>query len=269
VNIVEKNNVKILGQGNKTLIFAHGYGCDQNMWKRLIPFFEKDHQIILFDHVGAGNSDSSAYDRAKYSTLHGYAEDVVRLCRDLDVEQGTFVGHSVSAMIGILAAIKAPQYFSNLVLVSPNPCFVNDGEYTGGFERQALIEILTSLESNYAEWSKVMAPVIMGNNNDPELGHELAASFCRARPDIAKQFAQVTFLSDCRPDLPKLQVPSLILQCANDAIAPESVGHYLRKTLKGSEMVQMKNEGHCPHVSAPDETAHAIRGYLAASTKAA
>ena len=261
---LKRNNVRISGRGRQPMIFAHGFGCDQNMWRFVYPAFEADYQIVLFDHVGAGRSDLGAYDRAKYGTLHGYADDVIEICRELDLTDAVFVGHSVSAMIGMLAAIKEPARFDRLVLVGPSPCYINDGDYVGGFSREDIEGLMEALDSNYLGWSSTMAPVIVGNPDRPELGEELTNSFCRTDPDIAKHFARATFLSDNRADVPKVKTPSLILQCSEDVIAPEAVGHYLHRHLAESELTLMKATGHCPNLSAPDETIAAMRSYLGA-----
>jgi sigma-B regulation protein RsbQ len=262
MSILKRNNVTISGRGQTPMIFAHGFGCDQHMWRLVAPAFEDDYKVIVFDHVGAGQSDLSAYDQIKYSALAGYADDLLEICRELDVTNGIFVGHSVSAMIGVLAAIKAPECFAKLVLIGPSPCYINDGDYVGGFSKADIAELLDSMDSNYLGWSSAMAPAIMGNPERPALGAELTNSFCRTDPTIAKQFARVTFLSDNRADLPKLRTPALILQCANDAIAPEVVGQYLQRSLADSTLVMMKATGHCPNLSAPDETIAAIKAYL-------
>jgi sigma-B regulation protein RsbQ len=232
------------------------------MWRFVAPAFEADYQVVLFDHVGSGGSDESAYDRTKYNTLHGYADDVLEICRALDVTNGIFVGHSVSSMIGVLAAIQEPERFEKLVLVAPSPCYINDGDYVGGFERADIEELLDVLDDNYLGWSSTMAPVIVGNSERPELGQELTASFCRTNPEIAKQFARVTFLSDSRADLPKLKTQSLILQCSQDVIAPEVVGQYLHRTLAQSNLVVMQATGHCPNLSAPDETIAVMKAFV-------
>lgn len=260
---VTRNNVHVYGKGSRPILFAHGYGCDQHMWRFVAPAFENDHRVILFDHVGAGRSDLTAYNRTKYASLNGYTDDVLEICRELELSDVIFVGHSVSAMIGILAAIKEPERFDSLVLVGPSPCYINDGEYVGGFVREDVEALLESLDSNYLGWSNSMAPVIMGNPDRPELSQELANSFCRTDPEIAKRFARVTFLSDNRADLPMLKVPSVILQCSKDVIAPEAVGAYLHLALANSELVHLQATGHCPNLSAPDETIAAIRAFLA------
>jgi sigma-B regulation protein RsbQ len=259
---LKRNNVRVLGHGKQPMIFAHGYGCDQAMWRFITPAFEKDYRLVLFDHVGAGQSDLSAYSRSKYSSLRGYSEDVLEICRELDLKDALFVGHSVSSMIGVLAALAEPDRFAKLILIGPSPCYINDDGYVGGFNRSDIEGLLESLESNYLGWSSSMAPAIMGNPDRPELGTELTNSFCRTNPEIAKHFARVTFLSDNRSDLPKLKVPSLLLQCSDDLIAPESVGHYLHQHMAGSTLRILKATGHCPHLSAPAETIEAMRAFL-------
>jgi sigma-B regulation protein RsbQ len=257
-----RNNVKISGKGSRPLLFAHGFGCDQNMWRLVAPAFEDDFKVILFDHVGAGRSDLSAYSRAKYGTLAGYAEDVIEICRELDLTEVVFVGHSVSAMIGVLAAIRAPERFEALVLIGPSPRYLNAGDYVGGFAKEDLEQLLDALDANYLGWSSTMAPVIMGNPDRPELAAELANSFCRTDPEIARSFAEVTFFSDNRADLPRVQTRSLVLQCSDDAIAPLSVGEYVHRHLTDSQLVVMKATGHCPNLSAPEETIAAIRSFV-------
>lgn len=257
-----RNNVVVRGQGERAMMFAHGFGCDQNMWRLVTPAFEPRYRVILFDHVGAGGSDLSAYSREKYSSLNGYAEDIVELGRALDIHGGIFVGHSVSAMIGVLAAIAAPELFAALVLIGPSPCYINDGDYIGGFNRTQIEELLEFLDSNHMGWSAAMAPVIMGNADRPELGDELTNSFCRTDPEIAKHFARTTFLSDNRADLARLDRPALILQCSEDVIAPRAVGEYVHQTLPNSKLVVMRATGHCPNLSAPGETTDAINAFL-------
>ena len=262
MSVLKRNNVTISGQGRQPMLFAHGFGCDQHMWRFVAPAFEDAYKVILFDHVGAGQSDLSAYNRTRYSTLDGYADDVLQICRELDVTGGVFVGHSVSAMIGVLAAIKEPERFEKLVLIGPSPCYIDDGDYIGGFARADIEALLEFLDSNYLGWSSTMAPAIMGNPDRPELGEELENSFCRTDPEIAKQFARVTFLSDNRADLPELRIPALILQCSNDVIAPEAVGLYMHRSLDGSRLIMMKASGHCPNLSAPDETIAAMKTFV-------
>jgi sigma-B regulation protein RsbQ len=257
-----RHNVSVTGRGETFMMFAHGFGCDQNMWRFVAPRFEETHRVILFDHVGCGNSDGSTYDPERYSTLQGYADDVVEIARALGVRDGIFVGHSVSAMIGILAARSAPELFGKLVLIGPSPCYLNDGDYRGGFERSDIDELMTFMDSNFLGWSAALTPTIMGNPDRPELADELNNSFCRTDPDIAKRFARVTFLSDNRPDLEGVAVPTLILQCSDDLIAPDSVGGFVHERLPGSSLVRLKATGHCPNLSAPDETVEAIRAWI-------
>ena len=259
----ERNAVTVTGNpAGPPMMFAHGYGCDQNMWRFVAPAFADTHKIVLFDHVGNGRSDLSAYDEKRYSTLDGYAQDVLAMIHELDLRDVVFVGHSVSAMIGVLAAVEEPERFDRLVLIGPSPRYINEGDYVGGFSHQDIEEMLESLDSNYLGWSSAMAPVIMGNPERPELGRELTNSFCRTDPEIARRFAHVTFLSDNRDDLSKLRVPALILQCSDDVIAPAAVGDYVHEHVAGSTLVTMNATGHCPNLSAPDETVAAIRAYL-------
>ena len=263
MGVVDRHHVAESGvRGARPLLFAHGFGCDQRMWRLVAPAFEADHRVILFDHVGAGRSDLSAYDPQRYRSLAAYADDVVELCRALDVTDAVFVGHSVSAMIGVLAAIRAPGRIGALVLVGPSPRYIDDDDYSGGFSRADIEELLESLESNFLGWSGAMAPVIMGNPDRPELGEELTNSFCRTDPDIAAQFARVTFLSDNRTDLAAVDVPTLVLQCSNDAIAPQAVGEYVHQAIGGSAYVLLDATGHCPNLSAPEATTAAIRAFL-------
>ena len=263
MSVLKRNNVKVSGQGVQPIMFAHGFGCDQNMWRFVAPAFEAGYWVVLFDHVGAGRSDLSAYDRAKYGKLDGYAKDVLEICAELDLKNVIFVGHSVSAMIGALAARMEPDRFARLVMVGPSPRYVNDGDYVGGFTRADIDGLLDFLDSNHMGWSTTMAPHIMGNPDRPELSEELSNSFCRTDPEIARHFARVTFLSDNRADLPQIQVPSLVLQCSDDAIAPDQVGAYVHSHLPNSRLVRMQAQGHCPNLSAPEETVAAIQAFLA------
>jgi sigma-B regulation protein RsbQ len=244
------------------MLFAHGFGCDQTMWRHVAPAFEADHRVVLFDHVGSGGSDLAAYDPVKYASLGGYADDVVEICRELGLADVVFVGHSVSAMIGVLAAQRAPELFGALVMVGPSPPYVDDGGYVGGFSRADIVGLLDALDANHLGWSAQLAPVIMGTPERPELTEELTNSFCRTDPDIARQFARVTFLSDNRGDLPSVAVPTLVLQCSADAIAPDAVGRFVHDSVPGSVFVQLRATGHVPHLSAPEETTAAIRSFL-------
>ncbi len=263
--VLKRNNVTVGGRvDGQPMVFAHGFGCDQNMWRFVTPAFEDRYRIVLFDHVGSGNSDWSAYDPSRYSTLAGYATDVLEILRELDLRDVIFVGHSVSSMIGALTATEEPARFASLVMVGPSPCYIDDEAYIGGFSRADIEGLLDSLDSNYLGWSKTMAPVIMGNPDRPHLGAELTASFCRADPEIARHFARVTFFSDNRADLERITVPTLIVQCSDDAIAPKAVGEYVRDHIAGSQLTILPATGHCPNLSAPDETVAAIRSFLEA-----
>jgi sigma-B regulation protein RsbQ len=262
MTVLQRHNVKISGSGRRPMVFAHGFGCDQNMWRFVAPAFERDFRVVLFDHVGAGGSDLSAFDGTKYSALEGYAEDVVELCRALEVQHGVFVGHSVSAMIGVLAAKQAPELFDDLVLIGPSPRYIDDEAYVGGFSQAQIHELLDFLDSNHMGWSQAMAPVIMGNSDRPELAEELTNSFCRTDPEIAKRFAHTTFLSDNRDDLDGLAARCLVLQCSDDVIAPQAVGEYVHRRLPNSQLVVMQATGHCPNLSAPHETIAAIRAFV-------
>lgn len=250
--------------GAPVVVLAHGFGCDQNLWRLVTPALERDFAVVRFDHVGAGNSDLAAWSAERYATLDGYVEDVLELCRELALGPVTFVGHSVSAMMGVLAAAREPKAFAGLVLLAPSPCFVDDPEtgYRGGFSAEDVEELLESLEANYLGWSGAMAPVIMGNPERPELGEELTNSFCRTDPAIARVFARVTFLSDNRADLASVAVPTLVAQCSSDAIAPPEVGAFVHARIPGSRLVTLNATGHCPQLAAPEETAAAITAFV-------
>lgn len=263
-DIRTRNNVKVLGNGTQPMLFAHGFGCDQNMWRFVTPAFEDDYSLVLFDYVGCGQSQVDVYDAARYGELDGYAQDVLDVCAALDLQDVIFVGHSVSCVIGILAAIREPERFSKLILVCPSPRYINaPPDYIGGFEEEELAGLLDLMDKNYIGWANFLAPVIMKNPDRPELAHELEESFCSTDPVIARQFAQVTFFSDNRDDLPRVAIPSLILQCTDDAIAPNVVGGYVHRHLPNSTLHHMKATGHCPHMSHPEETIAAMKAYLA------
>ena len=262
VDVKRRNHVQVSGNGPQAMVFAHGFGCDQNMWRFVAPAFENTFKTVLFDHVGAGQSDLSAYDPVRYGSLAGYADDVVEIGRDLGLTNAVFVGHSVSAMIGVLASLKAPELFESLVLVGPSPRYVNDGDYVGGFTEGEIGELLESLDDNHMGWSAAMAPAIMGNPDRPELGEELTNSFCRTDPEIAKAFAKVTFTSDNRSDLPNVTARTLILQSRDDIIASEEVGEYVHREIPNSRLVVLDASGHCPNLSAPDQVIAAIRDFL-------
>jgi sigma-B regulation protein RsbQ len=263
MSIRARNNVSVTGNPDgPAIVFAHGFGCDQNMWRFVAPAFEDTHQVVLFDHVGAGGSDLSAFDPARYGSLRGYAEDIVEILRDLGLRDVVFVGHSVASMMGVLAAGQAPELFSKLVLVGPSPRYIDDEAYSGGFTAEDIDGLLESLDSNYLGWSSAMAPVIMGHPDRPVLGQELTNSFCRTDPEIARHFARVTFTSDNRADLAAVHVPTLVLQCSDDAIAPTRVGEYVHSSIAGSTLVRLEATGHCPNLSAPEETVAAISSFL-------
>lgn len=258
-----RHRVSISGpEDGQPMVFAHGFGCDATMWRHVAPAFADRHRVITFDHIGSGGSDLSAYDPQKYANLRGYAADVIEIVRVLDLNDVVLVGHSVSAMIGALAVIEAPERFDKLVMVSPSPRYIDDVDYTGGFAREDIDELLESLGSNYLGWSAAMAPMIVGNPERPGLGDELTASFCRMDPDIARRFATTTFLSDNRQDLPKIEVPTLVLQCSKDVIAPPAVGAYVASAVPDGTLVQLAATGHCPNLSAPEETTAAIKDFL-------
>lgn len=262
---VERLNVTLSGvDGAQPIVFAHGFGCDQNMWRKVAPHYEDAFQVVLFDYVGAGNSDLTAYDPSTYSSLDGYAGDVLDLCHELGLESAIFVGHSVSSMVGVLAAIREPDLFDKLVMVGPSARYIDDDGYVGGFSRSDIDELLESMESNYLGWSHAMAPAIMSNADDQSLSNELEASFCRTDPEIAQQFAEVTFLSDNRADLDQLTTDTLVLQCKQDIIAPFSAGEFVHAAIPGSTFVVLDATGHCPHVSAPVETVAAIDAFIRA-----
>jgi sigma-B regulation protein RsbQ len=259
---IERNNVHVRGSSKTAMVFAHGFGCDQNMWRFVAPAFEQDFTTVVFDHVGAGGSDLSAYDKKRYSSLSGYADDVVEIGHELGLKDAVFVGHSVSSMIGVLAARKAPGMFGKLVLIGPSARYINDDGYVGGFSAPQIEELLQFLEANHMGWSAQMAPVIMGNPDRPELGQELTNSFCRTDPDIAKAFARVTFTSDNRGDLAGVAVPALILQCSEDIIASQDVGEFVHRAIPDSRMIVLQATGHCPNLSAPEEVIAAMRSFV-------
>lgn len=263
-DVLKRNNVKISGDGMQPMLFAHGFGCDQNMWRFVAPQFEDEYRIILFDYVGSGQSDLSAYDERKYSRLEGYAEDVLDIVRELDLRDIIFVGHSVSSMIGVLAANEEPDRFDRLIMIGPSPRYINDGTYIGGFEKKDIEGLLEMMDKNFIGWANFLAPAIMKNPDRPELGEELTNSFCSTDPVIARRFAQATFYADNREDLRRMTVPSLVLQCSDDMVAPQQVGEYVQGQLPNSEIRLMKATGHCPHMSHPGETVALIKEYLAA-----
>lgn len=260
--VLSRNNITVQGNGEQAILFVHGYGCDQNMWRFVIPDFLEDYKVILMDHVGAGNSDESYYSKQKYGNLQGYADDILEVCKVLDLKELIIVGHSVSAMIALLAANKEPELFTNIIMIGPSPCYVNKNGYRGGFNQEDIDDLLNTLDKNYLGWAATMAPAIMGNPERPELGEELKNSFCQSNPEIAKHFAQVTFLSDNREDLPKLHIPTLIIQSKEDVIAPLEVAQYVYNQIPTSTLEIIDATGHCPNLSAPKQTVRAIKQYL-------
>ncbi len=262
MSVRRRNNIREAGSGERAMVFAHGFGCDQTMWRFVAPAFADGFRTVLFDHVGAGRSDAAAFDPAKYASLGGYADDVVEIGRELGLRNAVFVGHSVSAMIGVLASIRAPDLFASLVLVCPSPRYIDAPGYRGGFTAEDIDNLLDSLADNYMGWSATMAPMIMGNPDHPELGEELTDSFCRTDPEIARAFARATFTADNRRDLPMVQARTLILQCREDAIAPQTVGEYVRDAIPGSELVVLDATGHCPNLSAPAKVVAAMRPFV-------
>ncbi|MFF7969772.1 alpha/beta fold hydrolase [Streptomyces sp. NPDC007905] len=264
MDIGRRNNVTVTGNPKgRTVVLAHGFGCDQNMWRLTVPALVEDYRVVLFDYVGSGRSDPSAFSEERYASLEGYARDAVEVCEALDLRDAVFVGHSVSAMIGVLAADMTAERIGALVMVAPSPRYIDADGYRGGFSAQDIDELLASLESNYLGWSAAMAPVIMGSAERPELGEELKNSFCATDPDMARVFARTTFLSDSRDDLKTVGVPTLVLECAQDVIAPREVGAFVHQAIPGSKLVTLDATGHCPHLSAPEATNEALLGFLA------
>ncbi|MEU8591935.1 alpha/beta hydrolase [Streptomyces sp. NPDC048664] len=263
MDIGRRNNVRVIGNPRgRTVVLAHGFGCDQNMWRLTVPALVEEYRVVLFDYVGSGRADPSAFSEDRYASLEGYARDVAEVLEAFDLHDAVFVGHSVSAMIGVLAAGMTPERIGALVMVAPSPRYVDDDGYRGGFSAEDIDELLASLESNYLGWSSVMAPVIMGNPERPELGEELTNSFCATDPDMARVFARTTFLSDSRDTLKTVRVPTLVLECTQDVIAPREVGAFVHQAIPGAVLVTLDATGHCPHLSAPEVTNEAIHGFL-------
>ena len=261
-DILRRNHVTVSGRGTRPMLFAHGFGCDQNMWRLVAPAFEDDYRVVLFDYVGSGRSDLSAYDPERYATLDGYARDVLDVVHALNLRDVVLVGHSVSGMVAVLAANREPGRFSRLVLIGPSPRYVNDPPYVGGFERGDIEGLLEMMDRNFMGWANFLAPAIMKNPDRPELGEELTSSFCSTDPVVARRFAEATFFADNRADLAEVTVPSLVLQCSDDMVAPLEVGEYLGRALPHSTLRVMRATGHCPHMSHPEETIQLMREYL-------
>jgi sigma-B regulation protein RsbQ len=269
LDVLTRNNVRISGRGPRPILFAHGFGCDQNMWRLVQPAFTDEHTTVLFDYVGSGQSDLSAYDPVRYATLDGYADDVLEVCSALELRDVVFVGHSVSSMIGVLAANRRPDLFHSLVLVGPSPRYVNDPpDYVGGFERSDLEGLFDMMDRNYIGWATFMGSAVMANPERPELGEELTRSFCSTDPVIARRFAEATFFADNRSDLARVRVPTLVLQCTEDMIAPDAVGEFVHRNVRGSTLRRMHATGHCPHLSHPNETIAEIRAFLEGAASA-
>lgn len=263
IEILKRNNVQVTGQGEKILLFGHGFGCDHRVWNNTIKEFEGDYRVVTFDYVGSGNSDKTAYSKERYSTLDGYKQDLLEVCDALELKEMIFVGHSVSAMIGMLASIERPELMEKMVMIGPSPYYMNQPGYNGGFEQTDIDELLDMMETNYKEWAKYLAPVVMQNEERPQLAEEFEQLLCSNDPMIARQFAEVTFTSDLRDKLDKVTVPTLILQPKFDAIAPPEVGRYVHDHIAGSQMIVMEAVGHNPHLSDSAETAKYIKAYLA------
>jgi sigma-B regulation protein RsbQ len=261
-SVLKRNNVNISGEGTKVLMFAHGFGCDQNAWSHIKKKFTEDYKLVLLDFVGAGNSDLAFYNPKKYSTLEGYVNDILEVCDELELRNVVFIGHSVSCMIGALASIKRPEVFEKLIFIGPSPCYLSEGDYTGGFDQETLDSLLEVMEEDYISWAKSIAPAIMNSQNGKDLSSELSDSFCSIDPMIAKQFARVTFLSDNRKDLPLIPVKSLTIQCSDDMLAPLSVGQYIHANTPNNTLSVLEVHGHCPHMSHPTETFNAINAFL-------
>jgi sigma-B regulation protein RsbQ len=267
--VLLRNHVQVRGSGPRTLVFAHGFGCDQNMWRYVAPAFEREFRIVLFDYVGCGRSDLSAFDPVRYRSLEGYAQDLIEVCDALDLREAIFVGHSVSSMVGLLAALRQPALFSRLVMIGPSPRYINDApDYVGGFEREDIEGLLSVMDHNFLGWAATLAPAVMGNPDRPELSGELERSFCSTDPKVAHVFARATFYADNRADLAKLQQPALIVQVRDDAIAPMAVGEYMHRHLPRSELVVLDATGHCPHMSHPAQTIAAMRPFVEAGARA-
>lgn len=261
-DIISKFNVTVTGEGRQPMLFTHGLGCDQNMWRFVTPAFEKDYKIVLFDIMGSGKSDLSFFTKEKYSGLQGYADDLVEIVEGLGLKGTILVAHSVGAMIGLLAAVSKPAIFSKIIMIGPSPCYQNDKDYCGGFEKKEIEDLLQVMKTNFGLWASSFATIAIGADNKTEFSDELRASFCKSDPDILYHFAAVTFWSDCRKDLPGLKTPTLIVQSAEDIIAPVEVGEYLQKNIEGSTLYVTKTSGHCPHLTAPNEVIKVIKQYL-------
>ncbi|WBA42033.1 alpha/beta fold hydrolase [Hymenobacter canadensis] len=264
MDVLKRNNVRVLGHGSRTLVLVNGFGCDQSIWNAVTPVLAKQFRVVLFDQIGAGDSDSTAYDPAKYASLAGYTQDLLEICRQLQLSQVTLIGHSVGAMICLLATIEAPELFRQLLLLCPSPCYTNHPSYHGGFEQADIDSMLAFMETDFVGWADSFAHFVMGTPDRPSLAMELAHRFCRNDPFIAKQFARVTFTADNRNDLQRVPTPCLLVQCAQDLIAPLEVGSYLLASIPRATLVTLPVSGHCPHVSAPLQTLTVLQSFMAA-----
>jgi sigma-B regulation protein RsbQ len=263
--VASKLNVTVTGpEDGPVLLLAHGFGCDQGMWDGVLPYFSGDHRVVRYDLMGYGQSDFAAYDPERYASLDGHAADILAICAELELRDVTLVAHSVSTMMSVMAAIAEPGRFRQLMLIAANPYFMQDSVdgYDGGFSDDDMTEVAGALDSNYFTWAEAMAPVIMGTPEAPEHGERLTASFCRVNPDVARQLLGIMFTTDYRPLLPQVTTPTVVMQCRADAMVPPHVAGYLHENLAGSTLVQLQALGHCPHISAPEETAAAIRAHL-------
>ncbi|BBP44386.1 alpha/beta fold hydrolase [Thiosulfativibrio zosterae] len=261
--IQHRNNVQIVGEGSKTLMLAHGFGCDQNMWRFLTPYLEDNYQVILFDYVGCGKSDFNAFNKSRYSSLEGYAQDILDICQAFELKDIIFVGHSVSSIIGMLASLKKPTYFAKLAMVCPSPCFLNlPPDYLGGFEKDDLVELINLMDKNYIGWANFLAPLVMGQKNDAELIEELESSFCSTDPNFAKPFAKATFFSDYRKELNEVTHPSLIIQSTDDSLASVDIGHYMQNEMPAAELAIIEAHGHCLHMTKPQEVMECLKDFI-------
>jgi sigma-B regulation protein RsbQ len=262
VTVIKRFNVNVIGAGKPTLLFCNGFNCNQHIWNYLTPALAGRHQLVLFDQMGTGDSDLSAYDAAKYASLAGYAQDVVDICQALELREVIIIGHSVGAMIALLAAIQAPQYFAKAVLIAASPCYLNEPGYYGGFERADMLDLLAEMRGNYESWANTFATLLIGQDQPASLGYELAGYFCQADPSIAREFAHMGFLADNRADVPHLHLPTLLLQCSDDVAVPVEVGDYLLANLPQGQLITLRATGHCPHLSAPMEVLAALRDFI-------
>ncbi|WP_334063868.1 alpha/beta fold hydrolase [Alteromonas genovensis] len=262
-DIIKRNNVRFFGNGEVTLLLAHGFGCDQRMWDHLIPYLENDYKIVLFDYVGCGQSDLSAFDKKRYSQLSGYAKDVEEICDALSLSNVIFIGHSVSSTIGMHAAIERPDLISKLIMICPSPCFLNlPPDYMGGFEKDDLEELINLMDKNYLGWASYFAPLVVGEGHDESVKQEMEDSFCSTDPSYAKPFAKATFFADDRYLMPKLGTPTLILQSQDDSLASVEVGRYMNKAIEHSKLIVLEAKGHCLHMTTPEQVACAIGEFL-------